>query len=247
MNHYERLNEMRNEYTEILDTLCADYDFAKAIFASYSGDSVRCNWPEDEKAACDLGLRYGGGATRMMIHKVGLPYVIKFAIEPKFDCDFCADEINTYKQADAAGVADIFAWCEFLMDYTFSDEGRRRTVKVMIMEECECYEDNISGDSFNYHYNKFCKENDLEDCDESREEFYDEAPDADCDDAILSYAVFTVGFSDKEQAQLLEVLDACGVNDLHCGNWGYIGDRLVMVDYAGYGRKGDRDSYHEIW
>ena len=247
MKHYERLNEMRNEYTKILDTLCADYDFARAIFASYSGDSVRCNWAQDEEAAYDLGLRFSGGATRMMIHKVGLPYVIKFAIEPQFGCDFCSDEINTYKQAEAAGVADIFAWCEHLMDYTFSDGGKERTVNVMIMEECFCYEDSVSNDTFRYHYYRFCEENNLVDDEDSREQFWDEGPDPDCDDGILSYAVSTVGFSHNEQERLIEVLDACGVNDLHCGNWGYIGDRLVMIDYAGYGSKNERDSYHEIW
>ena len=59
--------------------------------------------------------------------------------------------------------------------------------------------------------------------------------------APLPSSLFTEMFSPMwELRQFVEFLDEHHVNDLHCGNWGYDDNRLVLTDYAGFGEFKDR-------
>ena len=42
-------------------------------------------------------------------------------------------------------------------------------------------------------------------------------------------------YANSEKAdELFEFLNESDINDLHSGNIGYIGNRLVLIDYSGY-------------
>lgn len=96
----------------------------------------------------------------------------------------------------------------------------------------------ISIDGWNFYLAEYvqCSERDIENtfidtlmdsgCFDSREDAYD---CLDCQDAD---EVVQTAFGDDAFSTWI---DAMGINDLHCGNWGINSDgNLVIIDYSGY-------------
>ena len=99
----------------------------------------------------------------------------------------------------------------------------------------------ISDDSYDYHYRAFCEQEGLEfDTDDSREEWYRKDGDYTSTRAMLEFAGNFWHMNREQMTEFVNFLSDNHVNDLHCGNWGYDDNLLVLTDYAGYGEFGDR-------
>ena len=122
-------------------------------------------------------------------------------------------------------------------DVDFDGKKELLIITIYAMERIECGYDNISDDSYNYHYAEFCREKGLDPADdESREAYYDDREyDESDEEGMVVYAVSTWGGKWNDYAELFKFMKEHYINDMHAGNWGYRGGKLVMCDYGGFG------------
>ena len=81
----------------------------------------------------------------------------------------------------------------------------------------------------------------LEDCDATRSKYNTVKYNKDLGERMMEWAcsVWNLPYANGGIAKFMRDMY---INDIHCGNWGWIGDRLVLVDYSGYGEYySDRD------
>lgn len=146
------------------------------------------------------------GACKCVIAFKDADYVIKF--DYYGEESYCKLEADNYADAVAAGLARYFAETRFVCEI----DG----VTFIIQEKCICDEDAVYDSLGHYvRINCGCEEQDVWDeveclCEEGR-----------------AYEMF-------EDAALAHFICSHYINDLHQGNFGFIGDRLVMVDFSGF-------------
>lgn len=148
---------------------------------------------------------YEGACKGVIVFK-DTDYVIKF--DYYGDESYCKLEANNYADAVEAGLARYFAETRFVCEI----DG----VTFIIQEKCICDEDAVYDSLGRYvRINCGCEEQDVWDeveciCDEGR-----------------AYEMF-------EDAALAHFICSHYINDLHQGNFGFIGERLVMTDFSGF-------------
>lgn len=133
----------------------------------------------------------------------------------KLRCDYCGLEAEYFAEAKQLGLGEFFAATEFVMYYN--------GISIYKAERAEVSFERLSSDL----YEKL-ESNGMEE-----EEILNTIDEADslCEfmDWLIPY------YTDTDKAdELFEFLNESGINDLHSGNIGYIGDRLVLIDYSGY-------------
>lgn len=251
IHNIERVSE---QYKSLLDMM-VEHGFAKAVCEACCAEDISYEWRRDRghEVFEELDIWMSCGATRCCIGlNSDTEYVIKFQLDDEA-CDYCAREASISKDAEKCGFGDFFAKSEPLFDYTFTYNDEDRKIKVYAMEWCHCSYDDVSDDSYNYHYSKFCEDNNLDaSSDDSRDLFSDEEERRACDDensesniGMIEYAKSTWGILDEDFLRdLIKFMRDWEINDLHAGNWGYKGNKLVMVDYGGYGDLEDRRLYY---
>lgn len=237
------IERVREQYRGLLDKM-VEHGFAKVICDGCCTDNIAYNWEECEETMDELDMWMSYGATRCCLGlNADTEYVIKFQLDED-GCDYCAREATISRHAEQCGFGDYFAKCEPLFNYTFTYGDNNKKIEVYVMEWCYCSYDDVSDDSYNYHYTKFCEDNNLDaSSDDSRDLFSDEEDRRASDDensesnfGMIEYAKSTWGVTDEQFIyDLIEFMRDWEINDLHAGNWGYKGDKLVMVDYGGYG------------
>lgn len=248
------IERVREQYKDLLDKM-VERGFAKAVCKACCADDISYEWrcDCDENVFDELDMWMSCGATRCCLGlNSDTEYVIKFQVD-KDECDYCDREASISRDAEKCGFGDFFAKSEPLFDYTFTYDNKDKMVKVYVMEWCYCDYDTVSDDSYRYHYSKFCEDNNLDaSSDDSRDLFSDEEERRASDDensesnfGMIEYAKSTWGVIDEQFIHdLIDFMRDWEINDLHAGNWGYKGNKLVMVDYGGYGDVAERHLYY---
>ena len=225
------IEELRDRFKHLLDTLCGDYAFGDYVDGCCAED-LDYHWERYNDAADNLGIWTGTGATKFVIGDEGCDYVIKFCPQGD-DYDYCAREVEVYEEAVRAGYADKFAWCAKLFDYDFNES---MNIPVYVMEWCKCDYDMISDEVDDWEYTNYCKSKHIEKSDEALHEYYSKARyNRGCGERMFAWANEHWAMTVEQVNQFRRFMYAMFINDIHPGNWGWCDNRLVLVDYSGYG------------
>lgn len=171
----------------------------------------------------------GTGACRAVIFRDDWDYAIKFCLDGN-DLDYCANEEFIYGKATEIGLQKYFVECRYVCDYC----GR----KMYAVPVCEIRTGFLEDEVWKHCYEGWCDNtgNKYDPSGEIPEDFYCEYEPED----VFSYA--RTVWDDETVDMLLAFCEEYGVNDCHIGNWGYLNDQLVIIDYAGYGEGASRIS-----
>lgn len=161
-----------------------------------------------------LGFGAAGGASKVCIwHNDLCSWVIKVGYTEKVVIDYAAREYEVYTLAEEAGLAHYFPKTEFLGEFY----GRA----FYVQEYAECDENQVTSDWYERVSDRF---------EELGEEY-----DSDtiwCEiDCLDDWEKVELCFHNEK---LCNFLMDNRVGDLHEGNFGYIGDRMVIVDMSGW-------------
>jgi hypothetical protein len=209
----KELNGVRFNWTKTLDILCSN-GFSQFL-DNRTGEEFEI-WLSGGGIGVLDNITYGWGASKVAIIDEDNDWVLKIPFCNKSK-DYCQLEAIYYGQAVKEGVEEPFAECYFLMEY----EG----APCYIMEKVNCDEQAIESDFYEICSDKLSGQM-------SEDEINDYLGSMDTDeilDQILEF-YYEAGFLQKVNVFLSEN----SINDLHTGNLGYRGDKLVFVDYSGY-------------
>ena len=227
------IEALRERFGKLLDALVKDFGLGDYIDGSCPED-IECNWEGYNDAADHYGIWTGSGCTKFVIGDDDCDYIIKFC--PNYDgYDYCGREVEVYEEAVRAGYADKFAWCAKLFDYDFNDFT---TLPVYVMEWCQCSYDMIDDEMDDWHYTKYCSDHHCEKSDDALEKYLnsDDRHDKDCGQRMMEWAYSIWGMDyDSEDYEFCNFMRKMFINDIHAGNWGWCNNKLVLVDYSGYG------------
>lgn len=220
------IEKIKSEAKDLLDIIFNECYLEETVFQN--GRNPSSWYDENYDILAGLANVYNG-ETRMVIIPNGKDYVLKIQYRD-FNIDYNTGEERVYKQAVARGLEKCFAETAYIFNYCDHD--------IYAMELCDANEDENNSRIYDYYYNEFCAENNLDSDDfQSQKEFdeqYDEC-EAEGSEGVIEYAATIWG---TELANKIEdFLDDMNVNDYHSGNIGFIGDWLVICDYAGYCRR----------
>ena len=220
--------EISEKAKQIINDLVENYSFSD--FISEISYQNFIDW-QDLNPNYSNKYEIKNGATRFVIYERENPnFVLKFLREDDDD-EINYNEIETvvYEYAEKEKISEFFAWSYKLFDFDFNG----KILPIYAMEFVESDEDNIYEDSDNYQFKLFCKEEGLDPEDEeSREKFDDNYCCVSGTNAMLEFAEDYWG--EEEFNSVSDLLRRANIHDLHCGNWGYRDNQLVIIDYAGY-------------
>lgn len=177
-------------------------------------------------------MRFGYGASRLVIWDEDYcDYVIKIALHEDYE-KYCQHEVDIYEAAAKEGLADKFAWC---CCYSEPERcGDMYMPGIYVMEYVDCDEDAVYDSAWVYGYKSYCE---MKGIDSSN---YDHAEEynnwnwraADDNEMIMDYLEGQVS---EEKIRAFNVFMAkWQITDIHSQNVGFKGNRMVMVDYAGW-------------
>jgi len=210
----DRFNEAYNRISKLMNILNgAGFD----INDPWSFESI--DVPEN--------IKFATGATRLVIWDEENPdYVAKIALSEDSE-KYNIHEVELYQAAEREGLGEHFGWCAEIYDY-----GAR---SVYAMEYLDCDYDQIDSESYQWGYENYCYEQDLDvNTEDSREAYEDYFwKSGTCDNLVLDW------FEDKLLKPMVAKFDRFiyehDIDDIHSGNVGRRGNVLVLCDYAGYG------------
>ena len=233
-----------DRYTKYLDKMCKELDFYQPFYSAYDTEDVYGGWKKSYEMEED-GCWFANGCTRFVMGDDYCDYVIKF--QRNFDeIDYGAIECSIYRDAVAAGYGDKFVWCDHLMDYQVPGEENEE-IKVYVYKYAQCSYDMISDDSYDYHFRSYCEQEGLDmNSDDARDEWYNRDGDYTSTRAMLEFAENFWNMAREDLIAFVDFLSEHHVNDLHCGNWGYDDNMLVLTDYAGYGEFSERSDIKNV-
>lgn len=228
------IDALRKRFGRLLDALVNDFGLGDYIDGSCPED-IECNWEEYNDAADHFGIWTGSGCTKLVIGDDNCDYIIKFCPNPE-DFDYCGREVEVYEEAVRAGYADKFAWCAKLFDYDFNEYT---TLPVYVMEWCQCSYDMIDDEMDDWHYTKYCSaHNQIKGSDGSYNKYYNsEERGKDSGQRMMewAYSVWGMDYDNPNDYGFCAFMQKMFINDIHSGNWGWCNNKLVLVDYSGYG------------
>lgn len=162
---------------------------------------------------CDSDISYNSGCTRYVFWD-DCDYVYK--VNFKKEVDYCKKEAENYEAARECGIEDMFAECAYVLTYEGRDIYAMEFAEVNDEQTCSDLREKMENSS---HFTKEEIDNilyDLNGCDVVSE--------------LLNY------YYSLSMIKRFDWLCRRNyINDIHDSNVGYIGDRLVIIDYAGYG------------
>lgn len=165
-----------------------------------------------------------GGCSRLVVVDNNCKYVFKIQIDKETDVDYGIAEEYIFNEAVKFGISDFFAWSGYV--------GKYGNAEVYAMEKVDACECKISSEAYSYHLGIARENADFDDDEEPYIDGYDDH------DGMLEFACSVNG---EGMNKVIDFIIHYGINDLHCGNWGYRNDTLVLIDYGGYGRKVYKD------
>ena len=199
---------------KLVNALC---DAGLSSFCECYGENSFSKWYDSKKLA-EYGVYYENGASKVCLYQDEISeYVIKFGFVGSKK-DYCQIECENYRKAVEAGLERYFPYTEELCV--------RDGIHFFIQEKAVCDEEAISSEWFS----------------EMNEAMSDYRDDYESEDEYYSYVWDAVAeMSDEERVntlygdeELLDFLYEMDINDLHEGNFGMIGDRVVIIDFSGW-------------
>ena len=183
------------------------------------GESSFHTW-FNEKSFGSYGFEYYNGVSKVcLFHDALENYVIKFGFSDiASQRDYCMIEYQNYQLAKENGFAAYFPYTDFL--------GNFDGVNFFIQERACCSEDDITSKWY-------------ENMREVMEDYHDESEDEDEINSRVWDAVYDMDDIDRanltfEDDSFLDFLMEYEIGDLHEGNFGYIDDRIVIIDFSGW-------------
>ena len=202
----------------MLSTIEKDYIFSiiKENFGWISKDYQRhisCKFREEDRE----GFSLNWGTVKYCISGEVFPnYVVKFCLG---GFDYCEREYTNYLAAIERKLGRFFPYTDFL--------GKFNGVSYYIQEKAYVDSERVSDIWYG----------------SVSEDEYWESTYSDEDEEYVSERIWDY-ISDLEDSERIEILfgddalidfiDEYCINDLHEGNYGYIDDRLVIIDFSGY-------------
>ena len=219
-----RINQAARAADRILEMVdCAGYDITDpSSIINYANYSNMPNY-----------MQFSYGASRLAIWDTEYcDYVIKVALDERYE-KYCQHEVEVYEAAVKEGLADNFAWCMCYAQPQYDDEGEYETPGIYVMEYVDCDEDVNMDEVWKYGYSQYCKERGLDSSSYDYADEYDEwSYDGIDEDLTLEYVESYV------PGELLRTfvvfMSKWHITDIHTQNIGHIGNRVVMLDYAGW-------------
>lgn len=174
-------------------------------------------WYKD-KNLNNYGFECSFGVSKICLFHPQLEnFVIKFGFSDiSSKTDYCMIEYKNYLCAKENGFEEYFPYTDLLCEY----EG----VAFLIQEKAICSEDEITSGW--YHTMREVMEADY---DEDDDDFNSRIWDAVYDMDDIQRADFTF-----DNSAFTDFLINNGIGDLHEGNFGYIGNRTVIIDFSGW-------------
>jgi len=245
------MDRTMQHFISILDQLIEDNPYFAFYFQSPFSIEVEGSLSYGYKAPRNIS--FYSGATRGVISDSEWDEIVKFELsEYEDEVSPCAAEVSIYEAAMQCGLDSYFVRPRYIGTYT-------KTVKTYPWSAFADYEDTL--DLSEEEFETLVEDLDLTDAD-MREitinlplyayekannvgwtcpEYEDEEGEiAQSYDSPLKEraeevaASFVHEYGEVSYAELSSFLNEWCVNDLHCGNVGWIDGRLVLIDYAGY-------------
>lgn len=183
---------------------------------------------------CELpcGMWWNCGASRIVIGDEMENYVLKIASTQNYE-KYNQREVEVYQRAVEEGLEDNFAWCAcYLEPYT---EDGVYLPGIYVMERLDGNEDEVRDSAWVYGYQQYCKVYNWLYKDLSHASDYNNwsGRNYEDDDDLLDYLTSFIKESDMIRKFYCFIEDE-RVDDLHCGNFLFRNERLVICDYAGW-------------
>lgn len=207
----DMLSNYEREVATALVEALVEYGLTDHL-SQYGEDSVS-DWFCDMNLR-DAGFSMRGGATKICVEHEDLDsWVVKVGYTSGVKIDYAAKEFENYCKAVKAGFACYFPETVFLGEF-----GGRA---FYIQELADCDEEAVSSDWYERLRDGYDEDGEEYDPDSLWEEIDGMGDD---EKAFLSF----------RNSALCNFLWENRITDLHEGNFGYIGDKMVIVDFAGY-------------
>lgn len=167
-----------------------------------------------------IGIRYNSGCTRAVFwfdNDFDEPEYV-FKIDLDIEKSYCQREYENYKSAEKEGLAKFFAEIVPVGEFI----GRT----VYAMEFAEVNEDYTYDDYYSKR-TRFCDNKDM---------FEEEAElISSMDDNEIALDIFYYYYPEEDVAAVADFSYRNEINDIHLDNIGYIKEKIVLIDYCGYG------------
>ena len=194
----------------LVEALC---EYSLTNYLAQYGEHSTENWFLNNRLG-NLGFGASGGASKVCIwHNDLSNWVIKVGYTENVSIDYAAREYEVYTLAKEAGLAHYFPKTEFLGEFC----GRA----FYVQEYAECDESQVTSDWYEQISSSF----------EEVDEEYDSDTIWDEIDCLNDWERADLCFHDE---RLCNFLSDNQVSDLHEGNLGYIGSRMVIIDFSGW-------------
>lgn len=246
------MDRTMQHFISILDQMIENNKFFAFYFQSPFSIEVEGELQYGYNVPCDIS--FYSGATRAVISDSEWDEVVKFDLDTyNAEVSPCAAETTVYEAAVNAHLDRCFTRARFIGTYV-------KTVKaypLSLFENCddenldlaeEDFIDKVKELGFDegdmrevtikvplYAYEKASNVgwtcNEYEDEEGEIAQSYDSPLTERAEEVAAS---FVHEYGEEVYAELSSFLREWDVNDLHCGNVGWIGDRFVLIDYAGY-------------
>lgn len=206
------------------------YDFISEKMSHILASDIQYNWEEFENCL-------GQGISRSAFYYPEFPDIVfKLDIgEDGVGCeDFFGKEMEVYTEAKEYGLSQFFAPMAYIgtiqMDYADDrvdeygenyEEIIQVSVEVYIQQKVDT---TWSGKRASGEINVRELEHEIRTVEKLNVTEISWIPD-------LS-AYFLKRYGEETYCELSELIDQCGLDDLHGGNWGFIDDDLILIDYA---------------
>lgn len=177
-------------------------------------------WASDEDNSVVLEtnetmVRINYGATKLVImSSEANNWVFKIPFK-NCKCNYCQMEVDIYERACKENIEEFFAPCYFLEKYD--------SVDIYVMERADLSYNNLYSDLYRR----------LSDEGRSDEEVEDIMMEVEDESGYVEW-LFPYYMDYDKFETFTDFLENADINDLHSGNIGYIGDRVVLIDYSGY-------------
>lgn len=200
----------------ILTDLCNNCGFDEVIesFKRYTFE----DWLGSSYDTVNISEGYitmTNGASKLAFWEPDSDVVFKMGFK-NFNCDYCEIEAENFLKAREAGLEKFFAKTEYLTTF--------KGIKVYVSERAEVSYDLLSSDLYSHLKEEGYEDQEISqyisEIDESNEFF----------EQLLPYYVESSELIDN----LIDFIESNDINDLHYGNIGYLGDRIVLIDYSGF-------------
>lgn len=203
-----KLSDTEREIATTIVQMMVDYGLIEELTEDQLGDWFRENELYNE------GFDLSTGVTKACIAHDDLSgWVIKVGFTRGVKIDYAQKEYDCYCLAEEGGLGYYFPVTIYLGEF-----GGR---PFYLQQAAECSEDQVSSDWYENLRDRYEENGELYDAGELWDIIYD----------MDDYEKAMLTFGDEELANFLQEHK---IGDLHEGNFGYIGDHMVIVDFSGY-------------